>query len=65
MIPIVVYTGGNIITGSTGIDYDNPPRFFFLGNEDTYFDEVRTTIYRQLGLLENQYFFSIRVRYNT
>jgi hypothetical protein len=30
MIPIMIYAGGNIITGSTGIDYDNPPRFFFL-----------------------------------
>jgi hypothetical protein len=30
MIPIVIYAGGNIITGSMGIDYDNPPRFFFL-----------------------------------
>jgi hypothetical protein len=29
----VVYAGGNIIIGSTGIDYDNPPRFYFLGNE--------------------------------
>jgi hypothetical protein len=38
---------------------------FFLENEDTYFDKVRTTIYRQLGLLENQYFLSIRARYNT
>jgi hypothetical protein len=44
MIPIVVYAGGNIITGSTGIGYDNPPRFSFLGNEDTCFDDVRTTI---------------------
>jgi hypothetical protein len=45
MIPIMVYAGDNIITGSTGIDYDNPPRFF-LGNEDTYFDEIRIMIYR-------------------
>jgi hypothetical protein len=48
-----------------GIDYDHPLRFSFLRNEDTYFDEVRTTIYKQLGLLENQYFFRIRARYNT
>jgi hypothetical protein len=53
MILIVVYTGDNIITGSTGINYDNPPRFSFLGNEDTYFNEIRITIYRQLRLLEN------------
>jgi hypothetical protein len=46
MIPIVVYAGGNIITGLTGIDYDNPFRFSFLRNEDTCFDEVKTTIYR-------------------
>jgi hypothetical protein len=65
MILIVVYAGGNIITGSTGIDYDNPPRFSFLRNEDTCFDEDRTTIYRQLRLLENQYLLSIRARYNT
>jgi hypothetical protein len=65
MIPILVYAGGNIITGSTCINYDNPPRFSFLENEDTYFDEVRTAIYRHLRLLENQYFFSIRTRYNT
>jgi hypothetical protein len=44
MILIVVYAGGNIITGSTGIDYDNPPRFSFLENEDMCFDEVRTMI---------------------
>jgi hypothetical protein len=61
----VIYAGDNIITGSTDIDYDIYPRFSFLRNEDTCFDEVRTTIYRQLGLLENQYFFSIRARYNT
>jgi hypothetical protein len=61
----VVYAGGNIITRSMGIDYDNPPRFSFLRNEDTYFDEVKTTMYKQLGFLENQYFFSIRARYNT
>jgi hypothetical protein len=36
----VVYAGDNIIIGSMGIDYDNPPRFSFLGNEDTRFDEV-------------------------
>jgi hypothetical protein len=65
MIPILVYAGSNIITGSTGIDYDNPPRFSFFGNEDTYFNEVRIMIYKQLGLLENQYLFSIRARYNT
>jgi hypothetical protein len=65
MIPIVVYAGDNIITGSTGIDYDNHPRFSFLGNEDTYFDEVKIMIYRQLGLLENQYFLSIKTQYNT
>jgi hypothetical protein len=53
MIPIVVYVGGNIITGSTGIDYYNHPRFSFLGNKNTYFDKVGTTIYRQLRLLEN------------
>jgi hypothetical protein len=53
MIPIMVYAVGNIITGSTCIDYDNPPRFSFHGNEDTCFDEVRTIIYRQLELLEN------------
>jgi hypothetical protein len=35
--------------------------FFFLKNEDTYFDEVN----RQFRLLENQYFFSIRAQYNT
>jgi hypothetical protein len=63
MIPIVVYVSDNIITGSMDIDYDNYSRFFL--NEDTYFDEIRTTIYRQLGLLENQYFLSIRARYNT
>jgi hypothetical protein len=40
MIPILVYAGDNIITGSTSIDYDNPPRFSFLGNEDMCFDEV-------------------------
>jgi hypothetical protein len=57
----VVYAGGNIITGSMDIDYDNHPRFFFLGNEDTYFDEVITTIYRQLRLLENQYFLVSRL----
>jgi hypothetical protein len=38
--------------------------FLFFGNEDTCFDEVRTTIYKQLKLLKNQYFFSIRARYN-
>jgi hypothetical protein len=65
MIPIIVYAGENIITGLTGINYDNPFRFSFLENTDMCFDEVRTTIYRQLGLLENQYFFSIRARYNT
>jgi hypothetical protein len=64
MILIVICVGGNIITGSTDIDYDNHPRFSFLGNEYTYFDEVRTMIYKQLRLLENQYFFSIRTRYN-
>jgi hypothetical protein len=53
MIPIVVDAGGNIITGPTGINYDNPLRFSFLGNEDTCFDEVKTMIYRQLRLLEN------------
>jgi hypothetical protein len=51
MIPIVVYAGGNIITGPTSINYDNPPRFYFLGNEDTCFDDVRTTIYKQFRLL--------------
>jgi hypothetical protein len=65
MIPIVVYAGGNIIIESTGIDYDNPPKFSFFRNEDTYFDEVKTMIYGQLGLLKNQYFLSIRDRYNT
>jgi hypothetical protein len=65
MIPIVVYAGGNIITGSTNIDYDNSLRFSFLENDDACFDEVRTTIYRQLRLLENQYFLSIRAQYNT
>jgi hypothetical protein len=25
-----VYVGGKIITGPTGVDYDNQPRFFFL-----------------------------------
>jgi hypothetical protein len=53
MIPIVIYAGGNIITGSTYIDYNNPLKFSFLENEDTCFDVVRTTIYRQLRLLEN------------
>jgi hypothetical protein len=57
MIPIVIYAGGNIITRSTDIDYDNPPKFSFLVNEDTCFNEVRTTIYRQLRLLENQKFY--------
>jgi hypothetical protein len=38
---------------------------FFFGNEVTYFDEVRTTIYKQLRLLENQYVLSIKARYNT
>jgi hypothetical protein len=65
MIPVVVYAGGNIIIESTGIDYDNPPKFSFFRNEDTYFDEVKTMIYGQLGLLKNQYFLSIRDRYNT
>jgi hypothetical protein len=61
----VVYPGGNIIIGSTSIDYNNPLRFSFLGNEDTCFDDIRTTMYRQLGLLKNQYFLSIRAQYNT
>jgi hypothetical protein len=61
----VVYAGGNIIIGSMSIDYDNPPRFSFLGNEDMCFDDIRTTMYRQLGLLKNQYFFSTRSQYNT
>jgi hypothetical protein len=65
MISILVYAGGNIIKGSTCIDYDNPSRFSFIGNEYTCFDEVRTAIYRQLRLLENQYFLSIRTQYNT
>jgi hypothetical protein len=30
MIPIVIYAGGNIITGSTYIDYNNPLKFLFL-----------------------------------
>jgi hypothetical protein len=30
MIQIVIYVGGNIIKESTGIDYDNHLRFFFL-----------------------------------
>jgi hypothetical protein len=55
MIPIVVYASGNIITGPTCINYENPSRFF-LENKDTCFDEVGTTIYGQLGLLEKQYF---------
>jgi hypothetical protein len=29
MIAIVVYAGGNIITRSTNIDYDNHPIYFF------------------------------------
>jgi hypothetical protein len=53
MILIVINAGDNIIIGPTGINYDNPSRFSFLGNEDTCFDEVRTTIYRHLILLEN------------
>jgi hypothetical protein len=65
MILNVVYVCGNIITLLTGIDYDNHPRYFLLGNEDTCFDEVKTMIYRQLRLLGNQYFFSIRAWYNT
>jgi hypothetical protein len=56
MIVIVICAGGNIITGSTDIDYNNHPIFSFLGNEYMYFDEVITTIYKQLRLLENQYF---------
>jgi hypothetical protein len=63
MIPIVVYASGNIITGPTCINYENPSRFF-LENKDTCFDEVGTTIYGQLRLLEKQYFLSIRARYN-
>jgi hypothetical protein len=51
MIPIVVYASGNIITGPTGINYDNPPRFYFLINEDTCFDDVKTMIYKQFRLL--------------
>jgi hypothetical protein len=64
MIPIMIYAGNNIITRSICIDYDNHLRFFFLENEDTYFNEVRIMIYIHLRLLENQYFFSIRARYN-
>jgi hypothetical protein len=52
MIPIVVYVGGNVITGLADIDYDNHHRFSFLENEDTYFDEIRTMIYKQLRLPE-------------
>jgi hypothetical protein len=56
MIPIVVYMGGSIITGSMHIDYDNHLRFFFSKNKDTCFDKDKSMIYRQLKLLENQYF---------
>jgi hypothetical protein len=44
MIPIMIYAGGNIITESTDIDYDNSLRYSFFENEDTYFDEIRITI---------------------
>jgi hypothetical protein len=64
MIPIMVYTGGKIITGSMGVDYDNQPRFSFPGDEGIRFDDVRTMIFRRLGLLERQYFVSISARYN-
>jgi hypothetical protein len=42
----MVYADDNIITKSTGIDYGNHPRFSFSGNENTYFDEVKTMIYK-------------------
>jgi hypothetical protein len=65
MIYILVYVGGKIITGPMGIDYDNQPRFYFPGDEGMYFDDVRTMIFRRLGLLERQYFISISAWYNT
>jgi hypothetical protein len=64
MIPIMVYAGGKISTGSMGVDYDNQPRFSFLGDEVIRFDDVRTMIFRRLRLLERRYFISISARYN-
>jgi hypothetical protein len=56
MISIVVYASGNIIKGPTSIDYDNHLRFSFYENEHMCFDMVRTTIYKQLKLLQNNIF---------
>jgi hypothetical protein len=52
MISIMVYAGGKIITGPMGVDYDNQQRFSFPEDEGIRFDDVRTIIFSQLGLLE-------------
>jgi hypothetical protein len=61
----MVYVDGKIVTGPMGVDYGNQSRFFFSENEDTRFDDVKTMIYRRLGLMESQHFLSINSRYNT